>query len=68
MKNLQTHLSAAERSGFRHAQDLAHRVVLETLRLEQSEYLMRKALQSYSLHFEGFLTTQRLVGEDWGPR
>ena len=53
MKNLQTHLSAAERSGFRHAQDLAHRVVLETLRLEQSEYLMRKAL--HDLHFEGFL-------------
>ena len=53
MKNLQTHWSAAERSGFRHAQDLAHRVVLETLRLEQSEYLMRKAL--HDLHFEGFL-------------
>ena len=53
METLQTHLRAAERSGLQFAQDLARRVVLETLRLEQSEYIMRKAL--HDLHFEGFL-------------
>lgn len=35
------------------AHQLASRIVLETLRLEQSEYLMRKAL--HDIHFGGFL-------------
>jgi cytochrome P450 len=35
------------------AHQLANRIVLETLRLEQSEYLMRKAL--HDIDFEGFL-------------
>jgi cytochrome P450 len=46
---LQSHNEAEGQS----ALQLAHRIVLETLRLEQSEYLMRRAL--HDIHFAGFL-------------
>lgn len=52
LETLHGHLSAADSASLQQARDLAQRIVLETLRLEQSEYLMRKAIRD--LDFEGF--------------
>ena len=50
---LRTDLHSEDAGNIQSAHQLANRIVLETLRLEQSEYLMRKAL--HDIHFEGFL-------------
>jgi cytochrome P450 len=50
---LRTDLHSEDAGNIQSAHQLAHRIVLETLRLEQSEYLMRKAL--HDIQFEGFL-------------
>ncbi|WNM57241.1 cytochrome P450 [Candidatus Nitrospira allomarina] len=53
IKALRTNLHSQDESLRQSAHQLGNRVVLETLRLEQSEYLMRKALRD--IEFEGFL-------------
>lgn len=53
LESVRSKLLSPQPSGREQAGDLAHRIVLETLRLEQSEYLMRRALRD--IHFEGFL-------------
>ena len=50
---LRTNLHSEDAAVIQSAHQLANRIVLETLRLEQSEYLMRKAL--HDIQFEGYL-------------
>jgi cytochrome P450 len=52
-ETLRTNLHSEDAGNIQSAHQLANRIVLETLRLEQSEYLMRKAL--HDIQFEGFL-------------
>jgi len=53
MNTLRKDLYSHDEGTIQSAHQLAHRIVLETLRLEQSEYLMRKAL--HDIQFEGFV-------------
>jgi cytochrome P450 len=50
---LRTQLHSQDEGQRQSAHQLANRIVLETLRLEQSEYLMRRTL--HDIHFNGFL-------------
>jgi cytochrome P450 len=53
MNTLRQNILSEEESTRQSTHQLAQCIALETLRLEQSEYLMRKAL--HDIHFEGFL-------------
>jgi cytochrome P450 len=50
---LRTDLQSEESDNIQSGYELANRIALETLRLEQSEYLMRKAI--HDIRFKGFL-------------
>lgn len=53
MNTLRKDLQSQDEGTIQSAHKLANGIVLETLRLEQSEYLMRKAL--HDIQFEGFV-------------
>lgn len=53
MNTLRKDLHSQDEGTIQYAHKLAHGIVFETLRLEQTEYLMRKAL--HDVQFEGFV-------------
>jgi cytochrome P450 len=52
LESVRRELAAGDESGDRAAQQLAKTIVLETLRLEQSEYLMRRTVRD--IEFQGY--------------